>query len=57
MKISEFKAQIKKLIIEYLTVAFQSEMISEVVAIKMAKEWVNDHTDAELFTEYQRLTT
>jgi hypothetical protein len=56
MKMSEFTKQMKKLIIEYLTVTFQCEMISEVEAIKMAKEWVKDHTDSELYKEYKRLT-
>ncbi len=56
MKMSEFKKQMKKLIIEYLTITFQCEVISEVVAIEMANKWVNDHTDEQLFTEYKRLT-
>ncbi len=52
----EFKNQVIKLIIEYLTITFQCEVINEVVAIEMATEWVNEQTDEELFTEYKRLT-
>jgi hypothetical protein len=57
MKVSEFTRLMKKLIVEYLTVAFQSDQISEKVANEMAIEWVNERTDIELYTEYQRLTS
>ncbi len=51
----EFKNQVVKLITKYLTIAFQCEVIGEECAIEMAKEWVNEQSDEELFTEYKRL--
>lgn len=57
MKMSEFKKQMRKLIIEYLTISFQNEMISEKVANEMAIEFVNEQTDVKLYQEYKRLTS
>lgn len=53
----EFRKQIIKLIVEYLTIAFQCEVIGEETAIEMAKEWVSEQSDTKLFTEYKRLTS
>jgi len=47
----------KKLIVEYLTLAFQNEMISEKCANEMAIEFVNEQTDEQIFQEYKRLTS
>jgi len=42
-------------IVEYLTLAFQDEMISEATAKDMALEFVFEMTDEEVEIEYKRI--
>ncbi len=46
----------KQTIINYLTLAFQNEMIDERCAKSMAIEFVGNMTPAEIMTEYLRIT-